>query len=902
MNPRPPRLARTLVALFLPRGMVRDGILGDLFEMYVERRAVHGRLHAVLWYWSEAALAAMRYTIERLSRRMRSLRRRHRAPHADKRNRNPMDAIMQDVRYAFRVLKKAPGFAVIATLTIGLGIGATTTIFSVVNAVLLRAPSGVRDAGELVRAYRIAEDGSSFNSLSYPNYRDYRDGDNGLTDLAAMSMIGVTIAGSIKPEIAMGFLVTHNFFDVVGVGPALGRLFLPEDDEPGAPLVAVLSYATWMGRFAGDSSIVGRTVRINRNTFTIGGVTQKGFRGPVSLLDIGAWLPMSAAPAMNDDYQMNSRRHTWVEALGRRAPGVTPAQASVALNQISHNLRVAFPDDNPDYGIDVQRYAPVSRRAFGPATAFSAFLFVMSGTVLLIASVNVASMLLSRATQRRREMALRLALGARRMRVVRQLLTESVMLFGLGAGTGVLITLYATRLLSTYQLPFDLPIVFDFSPDVRALFFSLAAALVTGLLFGTAPALQVTKPDLTVALRVGSSSGSVARSRLRSAFVVAQVAGSALLLVVAGLFTRGLSRANDVHLGFEPANVHALSTELDFNGNYSDEDAVRFYRDLAARVTAVPEVESFGFVDWPPVTLGGQSAPFAVIGRDATAEEDWPSTDFARVTPGFFEALRIPIARGRNFASTDREGAQMVAVVNETFARRAWPGEHPIGKRIRLRSVDDPELEIVGVARDAKYRAIGEDPRNMVYVPYYQWPTNNMVMFARIAGNGSAVVSTFREIVGELDADLPIDANVPYEQLMGIALLPSRATAVLTTIFGTIGLALSSLGLYGVLAYTVTQRTREFGIRLALGAERGKVRTLVLRDGVKLAAVGLAIGLGIALATTHLLRGLLHGLSPMDPITFGGIAVLLIAVAVAASYMPAVRATRTDPVEALRAE
>jgi predicted permease len=882
--------------------MVRDGILGDLFEMYVERRAAHGRLRAALWYWYEAALAATRYTIERLSCQMRFLRRRYRPHGPGSRTKNPMEAIFQDLRYASRVLKKAPGFTVIAALTIGLGIGATTTIFSVVNAVLLRAPSGVRGASELVRVYRIAEDDSSFNSLSYPNYRDYRDGDNGLTDLAAMSMVGITIAGSVKPEVAVGFLVTHNFFDVVGVRPALGRLFLPEDDEPGTPLVAVLSHATWKRRFGADSSIVGQTIRLNRHTFTVIGVTQEGFRGPVSLLDIGAWLPMSAAPAMNDDYQMNSRRHTWVDALGRRSPGVTPAQASAALNRISHNLRATFPDGNPDYGIGVQRYAPVSRRVFGPAAAFSAFLFVMSGTVLLIASINVASMLLSRATQRRREVALRLALGARRMRLVRQLLTESVMLFGLGAGAGVLITLYATRLLSTYQLPFDLPVVFDFSPDVRAFVFSLGIALLTGLLFGMAPALQITKPDLTAALRVGSSSGSIVRSHLRSAFVVAQVAGSALLLVVAGLFTRGLSRANDVNLGFEPANVHALSTELDFHGNYADEDAVRFYRDLAARVSMVPEVESFGFVDWPPVTLGGQAAPFAVIGGDAIAEEDWPSTEFARVTPGFIETLRIPIVRGRNFAETDREGAPMVAVVNETFARRAWPGEHAIGKRIRLRSGDDPELEIVGVARDAKYRTLAEDPRNMVYVPYWQWPTSNMVMFARITRNGTAVVSTFRDIVRELDADLPIDANVPYEELMGIALLPSRATAVLTTIFGAVGLVLASLGLYGVLAYSVTQRTREFGIRLALGAEHGKVRTLVLRDGVKLAAVGLAIGLGIALATTHLLRGFLHGLSPTDPITFGGIALLLIAVAVAASYLPALRATRTDPVEALRAE
>jgi predicted permease len=815
-----------------------------------------------------------------------------------------MDAIMQDVRYAFRVLKKAPGFTVIAALTIGIGIGATTTIFSAVNAVVLQPPPRVRNADQLVRMYGIAEDGSSYHELSYPNYRIYRNAEIGLAGLAAMEIVSASVtADAVEPGAMFGVLVTNNFFDVLGVRAALGRFFLPEEDLPqDMPLVAVLGHATWKRRFGGDSSIVGRTIRINRRPFTVVGVTEEGFRGPAAILDIGVWLPMGAVSVFRNVGDLESRSHASLDVLGRLAPGVTPDQVSVAANLISANVRNAFPENNPEYGIDIQRYASMSRRALGVAAAFSVFLFIVSGTVLLIASINVGSMLLSRSSQRGREIALRLALGAHRMRVVRQLLTESTLLFVLGAGAGALITVYATRLLSTFRLPIDAPFVFDFSPDLRVFAFSLIVALITGVLFGLAPALQVTRPDLNSTLKIGSSSASAARTRLRGAFVVAQVAGSALLLVVAGLFTRGLAHAHFMDPGFDSKNVHVVSSELDFHRNYSDQEAAQFYGDLLERIATLPQVESAAMIDWPPVTFGGQDTTFVLGSHEPTTAEEHPRTDFARVTEAYFQTLHIPIVGGRGFTQADRDGAPMVAIVNQTFARRTWPGNAPLGKRIQFPGPGDQQLEIVGVARDAKYRSLSEDPRNMVYLPYAQWPSADMTILARVAQERAGIAETLRKIVRELDPDLPIDANVPYEEVMGIALLPSRATAVLTTIFGTIGLALASLGLYGVLAYTVTQRTREFGIRLALGAERGEVRTLVLRDGVKLAAVGLAIGLGIALATTHLLRGLLHGLSPMDPITFGGIAVLLIAVAVAASYLPAVRATRTDPVDALRAE
>ncbi len=812
-----------------------------------------------------------------------------------------MESIIHDVRYAFRILKRSPGFALIAALTVALGIGATTTIFSTVNAVLLKPPPGVRDASELVRLYRVAEDGTSFHEISYPNYLEYRAADTGLSDLAATAVQVVVMSDVAEPEAMFSLLVSGNFFNLIGVRPALGRFFAADDRAAAAGREVVLSYGTWMRRFGGDPSIIGRTVHLNRVPFTVIGVTQEGFRGPNSMVDIGVWLPIEVAPELGVGRDLRSRADTWIDPFGRRRPDAGVERVEAALNRVSANLRAEYPDNNPDHGVDVRSYRPIGTRAFGPAMGFSLFLFLISGTVLLIACLNVGSMLLSRAAQRGKEMAMRLALGAGRRRLVRQLLTESVLLFAIGGAGGVLVALYVTRLLSAYQLPVDVPLVIDFTPDLRALVFSLAVALVTGLAFGLAPALHVTRRDLQASLRAGSAAGSAPRSRLRSAFVVTQVAGSALLLIGAGLFARGLARAGSVDLGFEPDGVHALSMELE-NFDYGEERAVGFYRDLIERVARLAEVQSVGAIDAPPVTLGGRASTFGVVGRPPVDEDERPQTDFAKVTPGYFETFRIPILGGRGFAEPDRRDAVRVAIVNETFARRNWPDGSPLGQRIRLGALDDEELEIVGVARNAKYRTLTEDPRAMVYVPYEQWPSLSLVVLMRLERPGVNIVGPLREVVRDLDDALPIDANLAYRELMGIAMLPSRAAALFTTVFGAVGLLLAALGLYGVLAFAVTRRTREIGIRIALGARTGAVRALVIRGGVKLVGIGLAIGFLIAGAVMRLMRGLLYGLSPTDPITFGGIALLLIGVAVAAAYLPAWRATRIDPVEALRAE
>jgi predicted permease len=813
-----------------------------------------------------------------------------------------MGTILQDLRYALRLLRKSPAFTIIAAVTVALGIGATATIFSVVNSVLFKPAPGIRDASRIVRIHRVAEDGSADNKFSYPNYLTYREGDTGLIDLTAMALMPVAITGTDESESLFSGFVSHEYLRMLGVRPALGRFFLPEEDEPSSiQLVAVLSHGTWVRRFGGDPSILGQTINLNGRQFTVVGVTEEGFLGPTPVFEVGAWLPILAVPAINNGIDLESRADTWIDLGGRLAPGVGTERVSAALNVISANLRSEFPEGNPDFGVVVEKYAPISRRAFGAGLAFSMLLFVVSGTVLLIACLNVGSMLLARVSKRGKEMAMRLALGAGRMRIIRQLLIENVVLFGLGGIGGVMITVYVTRLLGTFQLPFDVPLVLDFSPDMRVLVFALAVAGITGIIFGLAPALQVTRQDLNSTLKQEHGTGMGRRSRLRSTFVIAQVAGSALLLIGAGLFARGLARAHSVDLGFDPENVHALSTELEFY-SYDEQSAARFYQDLSERAEQLPEIELVALIDYPPVTIGGFESSYTLSGGEIADEDDRPRTDLSRVTPGYFETFRIPLLQGRSFADTDREGSTPVAIVNETFARRNWPGEDPVGRRISLGVLDDSEVEVVGVVRAAKYRSLTEDPRSMVYVPYAQWPTTSMILLARVDPSAASMAAPLREIVRDIDPVVGIDASVAYRDFMGIALLPGRAAAMFATIFGFVGLLMASLGLYGVLAYTVAQRTREIGIRIALGAAPQRVRAFVLRDGLRLAGIGLAVGFGIALMVTRLLRGLLYGLSPLDPVTFGGIGLVLLGVAVMASFIPALRATRISPVEALRSE
>lgn len=811
-----------------------------------------------------------------------------------------MATLWQDVRYALRGIRSAPAFALTVIVTAGLGIAATTTIFSMVNAILFTPPDGVAEPDRLVTLHSVARDGSSFHAFSYPNYLDYRAAENGMADLAVWSTFPAALGATGEPVMLFGMYVSHDYFRTLGALPALGRLLLSDDDATiGEGFVAVLSHRAWVRRFGADSSVIGRTITLNQHAFEIVGVAEEGFTGHTNLLDTAVWVPVTTSTIARES--LDNRNSVFLEMLGRLAEGVSIDQARQAFDLIAQRLAEQYPEANRDEGIDVREYAAIVAPIVGPVSAFAALLFGASAIILVIASVNVGGMLLARASRRGNEMAIRMALGAGRGRIIRQLLTESVILFVLGGTAGVLLTVYLTGTLNAFPPPIPIPLVFDFTPDARVLAFSVAVSTLTGVAFGLAPALQITRRDLAVTLR-DASSEAPRRGRLRSAFVVAQVAGSTLLLIGAGLLARGLAQADAIDLGFRPEGIHVLSTDLRVFSRTGPE-AKPFYDRLAERAAALPAIESFGLVDILPLSLSNQTTGFAIQGREPTEGVGRFGTDYASVTPGYFGTMEIPIVRGRDFNAADRDGAPRVAIVNETVARRVWPNESAVGKHIEWGSFTNGiEVEIVGVARDAKYRSLGDGDRNMVYIPAAQRPQTGYTLIARIDGEHEAMAVALRGIVRDLEPELPLTFNTAYTDVLGLSLLPNRVATLFASLFGLAGTLLAGVGLYGILAYTVAVRTREIGIRIALGAEHRAVRRLVLGDGLRLAGVGLVIGAGAAAALTRLMRGLLYGVSPTDPLTFATIAAALLAIAALASYLPARRATRTDPVRALRSE
>lgn len=822
--------------------------------------------------------------------------------HAPPAHRRPgrMEMLVQDLRTAWRSLRAAPVATAVAALTIALGVGATTTIFGVGNAILLRTPPGVRQPAELVSVHRIADDGSSFHAFSYPDFRDMQRA-AGVRELAAYAEFASGVGAGEEPVIQMGNLVSENYFRLLGVRPAVGRFFTAEED-PGAagPRVAVLSHAAWQRQFNGDPGVVGRAVIINGQPFTVVGIAEPGFHGHVVAFKVDIWMPLSLHDVIRGGRFLESRRSVGLEMLARLAPGATVAQAGDALSAI-FRAGAAEAQVERNHGVDLQPYSPVPAAVRLPLAGFLGVLLVLAGLVLLIASANVANVLLARASGRSREIAVRLALGAGRGRLVRQLVTETLLLFIVGGVGGAMIATWSTSALAAIDLPLPLPVVLDFSLDLRVFGIALLVTLATGLLFGLAPALQATRPGLVQSLKDEAGVVRVGRFRLRGAFVVAQVAGTTLLLVVAGLFVRALGRAGAVDLGFDPGPVHVLQFEFRSAG-YDSTQVRQFVGQLESTIAARPGVERVGSIDQLPINLGNQTTGFAIEGRAPEPGVGQFQTDFATVTPGYLGAIGIPLARGRDFAPADVAGAPAVAIINETLAARAWPGEDPIGKVIRFGAFDGSGtlVTIVGVARNAKYRSIGEqEAYDMLYRPLGQVPRERMTVLVRAQAGGPTALS-LRAAVRELDPNLPIAANTSYRSLLDLSLLPNRMAVLVAALFGATGLVLATVGLYGVLSYTVQRRRREIGIRMALGAAGARVRGLVLRDGMRLTLIGLLVGLAAAAAVTRLLGALLFGLDPIDPLTYAIIGLVMLATTWVACAGPVRRALRTEPLEVLR--
>lgn len=827
-----------------------------------------------------------------------------------------MNSLLLDLRHAIRQLRRTPVFTLVAALSLGLGIGANTALFSLVNAALLK-PLPVRDPGQVVAVFTSDSSGPAYGGTSYPDFLDFREQSEAFAGLSAYLLQPVAIVGQEGQSARLwAELATGNYFTTLGIPIARGRALGPEDDRPEAS-AAVLSHDLWRHRFGGDPAVLGRPLTLSGRTFTIVGVAAPGFSGLVRGLAADLWLPLAARPALDaDSGPLTDRGSRGLRILGRLAPGVSLEAAEAQLAVLASQLQRAYPAEWTDERGQPRRISllPESRvridpRMSGPLAAFSALLMAVVGLVLLIACANIAGFVLARAAERRREVAIRLSLGAGRARVVRQFLTENVLLAALGGGIGWLVAVWATSLVASLRLPLPLPIRFETAPDARVLGFALLVSLATGIALGLAPAIQASRPDLVPALRDETRTGAARRSHVRQVLVIAEVALCLVLLVGGGLFLKSLRNAAAIHPGFDPRNVLLLSADLTLAG-YDANRAAAFEEELSDRLLEVPGVAAAGLAAALPLDPHAQARRrVRVPGYPEKPGEDMDAR-LGVVGAGYFEALGIPILHGRGFRAADRPDAPGVAVVNETFAQRFWRGQDAIGRTFRAGDEDGPELEVVGVAANGKYGSLSEDPLPLYYEPFAQdfrfarrlGAFMPAAIAVRTTGDPLAQAAALRDAVQSLDARLPVYGARTLEQHLGVALLPARVAGYALGFFGLLGLGLASLGLAGIVAYSVSQRTHEIGVRVALGASRADVLRMVLGEGMKLTLAGLAVGLLLAAAAARLVAGLLLGLSAGDPATFLGVAALLALTGLLACYLPARRALRVDPMAALRRE
>jgi predicted permease len=822
-----------------------------------------------------------------------------------------MDKMLQDLRFSVRTLIKSPGVTAVAVLSLALGIGANATIFTLINAVFLN-PLPVKRGSELAAVYTTDESFTGLQAaatqLSFPNFEDFRDENRVFSGLAAYSgPQGQSLIVEGEPEQVFVELVTADYFRVLGIEPARGRFFLPEEDEsPGAYPVAVMGHGLWERRFGGDPGVVGRTVTLNGHPFTVVGIAPAGFKGIQAIGGAELWVPtmmyQQVLPAQFQDW-FDDRRALLFNAVGRLKEGVTLEQARVNLETIAHRLEQEYPEPNKGRGAGVR---PLNEVTIFPGfrqylVLGAAVLMTVVGLVLLIACSNVANLLLAKAASRRKEIAVRLSLGAPRGRLVRQLLTESVVLALTGGLVALGVAWWGRSFLFSFRPTFLPANLFELPIDARVLGFTFVVALLTGLVFGLVPALQASRPEVVEDLKEDtrtSSGGGGGLLSLRGMLVVAQVALSFVALIAAGLFLRSLGGAHDIDPGFDTENLAVVVVNPGQNG-YDQPRGEDFYRRLVERVDGLPEVASASLASNLPLFGGFQRTTF-VEGQDTADKKAGKLTLTNTVDVGYFGTVDVPLLRGRDFTAADREGSLPVAIVNQEAANRFWPGEAAVGKRFKFYG-DDFFRQVVGVARNAKYFTLGEDPQPCIYVPLGQGYQDAMTLYVRSAsGDPGAALGAAQRAVRELDRGIPQTFALTVDGVIDQSLWASRVGASLLTVLGGLALLLAAVGLYGVLAYTVRQRTREIGIRMAIGAQSRDVLGLIVRQAMLLVAVGMGAGLVAALLVSRVVSTLLYGISPTDPLTFGAVIGVLAAVAVASAYVPAFRASHVEPVIALR--
>ncbi len=809
-----------------------------------------------------------------------------------------MSSLLQDLRFGLRVLVRSPGASLVAIVALALGIGANTAIFSLLDAVLLR-PLPYQDPDRLVQVWEEASHvGFPRNTPAPGNFNDWKQQNQVFSDMAASRNLSFTLTGrGGDPEAVVGRGVTANMFSVLGVKPALGRVLAADEDRPGGPPVAVIGHGLWQRRFGGDPAIVGETVEIDGRTTTIVGVMPRDFVYPKREHEL--WVPLALSPEA-----LANRRSHFLQVVARLAPGVSLERARSDMDAIAARMQRDFPDSNAKLGATV---IPLSEEVLGNTRDAVLVLVVAVGCVLLIACANVANLLLSRATVRRREIAVRIALGAGRGRIVRQLLTESLLLSLVGGALGLGVAMWSFDVL-TALIPEGTSPSAGLHLDGRMLLFTAAVSILTGVMFGLAPALTASRQELGEELKAGARAGAgVASGRLRGALVVAEVALAFLLLTGAGLMVQAFVHVRSLDPGFRPENVLTARTSLP-SPRY-DEVARRnaFYEQVLTRVAALPGVVSAGYTSYLPLTNRGGTAGFTIEGRPPLRAGEILDANFREVSADYLKTMGIALRGGRFLEARDGATTERVVVVNEAFTRQFLPGEDALGKRIALGRGDDLEwMRIVGIVGDVKQMGLERAGRAEMYVPYTQVNAHDFYsprdLAVRTAGEPMALAGAVREAIWEVDG-LQAVANVrTLESILDHELAPRSTQANLLGAFAVLALILASLGLYGVLSYTVAQRRREIGIRMALGARAGKVVGMVVAQGLVLTAAGIALGLVGAVALTRALASLLYGVSASDPLTLLGVAAALVIVAFLASYLPARRAARVDPMVALRSE
>jgi predicted permease len=829
------------------------------------------------------------------------------------------ETLLKDVRYALRWMRRSPGFSAVAILSLGLGVGVNTAMFSLVDSLLFR-PLPVVSPGTLVDVFTSGGDGDEYATNSYPDYLDLKAQNTVFSDLLGYSPMMAPLSLGDRSRIALGQIVTSNHFEMLGVRPQLGRLLVPADDAPGASRVVVLSHRMWQREFGGDPSIVGRDLTLRGQPYSIVGVAPESFTGVVPLLTPELFLPVQhleevepagiidSVPSPVGKTRMERRGFRWMFMKGRLKPGVTAQQAHANLALLGSQLEAAHPQTNKDKKIaavpteDVRMLVP---QAGGILSIGAAGLMTIVGLVLLIACANVAGMLLARASARRREISLRLAVGASRGRLIQQLLVEGAMLGTLGAIAAVALAWALVQVLQGIKLPLPVDVAFDLRIDARVLSFSLIVAALTGLLAGLLPALKASAPSLVNDLRGETPAGKLGRRRfaLRDALVVTQVALTAVLLVVAGLLLRSLGASQRADVGFDPRGLAAISLDPDMV-RYSQERSDVFWRQAVSRVSALPGVQSVGLVGPTlPFTLNFSTQEMRVDSRSYPEGQRGEIIENAAVSATYLRTLGVRVVDGRDIEETDVAGSPDVVVINQTMAERFWPKESAVGHTVQVvNPTRTRTYRIAGVVSNHHRHGVLETPSPMVYFADAQRIAKYKYIVARTSGSSDALLASMRRELLALEPGLVFMGSATMAQNMGTSLMPARVGALLAAAFGGLGTLLAAIGLYGVIAFSVARRTREIGVRIAVGANPSSVLSMVMRQGFSIVAIGLVAGVILAAAAAAALRGLLYGITPFDPIAWGLAISAMLAAGAVANFVPARRAMRVDPMTALRTE